>query len=62
MGNVNLQSLRWFWPESVLTVAVLAMFIQDLVVRRSPRRATSLTVGARPVDYPINSQIAFGRW
>jgi NADH-quinone oxidoreductase subunit N len=46
VGNVNLQSLRWFWPESVLTVAVLAMFIQDLVVRRSPRRATSLTVGA----------------
>ena len=29
----NIQSLRFFWPESVLTVAVLAMFIQDLATR-----------------------------
>ena len=34
----NIHSLRFFWPESVLTVAVLAMLVQDLLVRRSPRR------------------------
>jgi NADH-quinone oxidoreductase subunit N len=42
----NIQSLRFFGPESVLTVAVLAMFIQDLLVRRSPRREGLLTAGA----------------
>jgi NADH-quinone oxidoreductase subunit N len=42
----NLTSLRFFAPESVLTVAVLAMFIQDLLVRRSPRREGLLTAGA----------------
>ena len=42
----NIQSLRFFWPESVLTVAVLAMFVQDLIVRRSEWRVTSLVVGA----------------
>jgi NADH-quinone oxidoreductase subunit N len=42
----NLHSLRFFWPESVLTVAVLAMLIQDLIVRRSARRVPSLIVGA----------------
>ena len=42
----NITSLRLFWPESVLTVAVLAMFIQDLFVRRSPRRELVLTIGA----------------
>src|SRR5882762_10507370 len=42
----NITSLRLFWPESVLTVAVLAMFIQDLIVRRSPRRELVLTLGA----------------
>jgi NADH-quinone oxidoreductase subunit N len=42
----NLQSLKFFWPESVLTIAVLAMFIQDLFVRRSPRRVALLTAGA----------------
>ena len=40
----NLSSLRFFWPESVLTVATLAMFVQDLFVRKSPRRVASLTV------------------
>src|SRR6059058_4051422 len=42
----NITSLRLFWPESVLTVAVLAMFIQDLIVRRSPRRELVLTLAA----------------
>src|SRR5947207_626397 len=42
----NLQSLRFFWPESVLTVAVLAMLVQDLIVRRSKWRVPSLVVGA----------------
>jgi NADH-quinone oxidoreductase subunit N len=42
----NITSLRLFWPESVLTVAVLAMFIQDLIVRKSPRRELVLTLGA----------------
>jgi NADH-quinone oxidoreductase subunit N len=42
----NLHSLRFFWPESVLTVAVLAMLVQDIVVRRSERRVPSLIVGA----------------
>src|SRR6266403_1776261 len=27
----NLQSLRFFWPESVLTVAVIAMLVQDII-------------------------------
>ncbi len=44
MGNIP--SLRYFWPESILTVAVMAMFVQDLVVRRSARRVQSLTIGA----------------
>src|SRR5256885_13098651 len=42
----NLHSLRFFWPESVLTVAVLAMLVQDLIVRRSAWRVSSLIVGA----------------
>ncbi len=42
----NLQSLRFFWPESVLTVAVIAMLVQDLIVRRSGWRVPSLVVGA----------------
>src|SRR5205823_2749365 len=42
----NLHSLRFFWPESVLTVAVLAMLVQDLIVRSSARRIPSLIVGA----------------
>src|SRR5438067_1843632 len=42
----NITSLRLFWPESVLTVAVLAMLIHDLVVRRSPRRELVLTIAA----------------
>src|SRR4051794_8948119 len=41
----NLQSLRYFGPESVLTVAVLAMFIQDLLTRKSARREIDLTIG-----------------
>jgi len=42
----NVASLRFFVPESVLTVAVLAMFIQDLLTRRSARRIVYLTAGA----------------
>ncbi len=42
----NLESLRFFWPESVLTLATLSMFIQDLVTRRSARRVQVLTAGA----------------
>jgi NADH-quinone oxidoreductase subunit N len=42
----NLSSLRFFLPETVLTVATLAMFVQDLFVRHSPNRVRSLTMGA----------------
>ncbi|MFL5376840.1 MAG: NADH-quinone oxidoreductase subunit N [Myxococcales bacterium] len=42
----NVSSLRFFWPESVLTVAVLGMFVQDLLTRRSERRVVFLTIGA----------------
>ena len=42
----NLQSLRFFWPESVLTVAVIAMLVQDIIVRRSRWRVPSLVVSA----------------
>src|SRR2546425_2903406 len=42
----NIHSLRFFWPESVVTVAVLAMLVQDLIVRRSKRRVPALVVGA----------------
>ena len=42
----NLSSFKFFWPESVLTIAVVAMLVQDLMVRKSPRRVESLTIGA----------------
>jgi NADH-quinone oxidoreductase subunit N len=42
----NVASLRFFLPESVLTVAVLAMLVQDLLTRRSARRVLFLTLGA----------------
>jgi NADH-quinone oxidoreductase subunit N len=42
----NLASLRFFLPETVLTCAVMAMFVQDLVTRRSAHRETSLVMGA----------------
>ena len=42
----NITSLRFFVPESVLTAAVLAMFIEDLFVRRSAQREIILTVSA----------------
>ena len=44
MGNI--ESLRYFQPESVLTIAVMAMFVQHLVVRRSARRGDFLLFGA----------------
>jgi NADH-quinone oxidoreductase subunit N len=44
MGIVlgNIESLRYFQPESVLTVAVMALLVQDLVLRDSPRRVPLL--------------------
>ena len=42
----NIDSLRFFWPESVLTVAVMALLVQDLAVRKSARRVQWLTGGA----------------
>jgi NADH-quinone oxidoreductase subunit N len=42
----NTESLRWFLPETVLTVAVLALFIQDLFTRKHARRVQQLTAGA----------------
>jgi NADH-quinone oxidoreductase subunit N len=42
----NIASLRFFWPESVLTLATLSLFIQDLFTRKSPRRVQALTAGA----------------
>jgi len=42
----NVSSLRFFWPESVLTLASLGLFIQDLFTRKSPRRVQLLTAGA----------------
>jgi NADH-quinone oxidoreductase subunit N len=42
----NVASLRFFWPESVLTLASLSLLIQDILVRRSPRRVQALTAGA----------------
>jgi len=44
MGNV--ESLRYFLPETVLTLAVMGLFIQDLVTRKSPGRVNLLTAGA----------------
>ena len=40
----NLASLRFFLPETVLTCAVMAMFIQDLIVRHSPNRERLLMI------------------
>lgn len=42
----NLESLRYFQPESVLTLAVMALFIQDLLTRHSARRVNLLTGSA----------------
>src|SRR4051812_15064838 len=42
----NLASLRFFLPETVLTVAVMAMFIQDLLTRHAAHRERSLVIGA----------------
>jgi NADH-quinone oxidoreductase subunit N len=42
----NIPSLRYFLPESVLTLAVIAMFVQDLIVRKSARRIGWLVGGA----------------
>jgi NADH-quinone oxidoreductase subunit N len=55
----NLTSLRFFVPESVLTVAVLAMFILDLLVRRSPRREGLLTAGA--IGWLVLTAVALAR-
>jgi NADH-quinone oxidoreductase subunit N len=42
----NLASLRFFLPETVLTCAVMAMFVQDLIVRHSKLREQLLMAGA----------------
>src|SRR5205807_6509393 len=42
----NVQSLKWFWPESVLTLAVMALLIQDLLTRKDKHRVRDLTIGA----------------
>jgi len=42
----NVESLRYFLPESVLTVATLAMLIQDLITRKHANRVRQLTIGA----------------
>jgi NADH-quinone oxidoreductase subunit N len=42
----NIASLRFFLPETVLTCAVMAMFVQDLIVRRSKHREPLLMAGA----------------
>jgi NADH-quinone oxidoreductase subunit N len=48
LGNAlgNIESLRYFQPETVLTVAVLALLVEDLVLRRSSRRAGLLAGSA----------------
>jgi NADH-quinone oxidoreductase subunit N len=43
LGLGNIESLAFFRPESVLTLGVLATFVQDLVLRKSPRRVPYLT-------------------
>jgi NADH-quinone oxidoreductase subunit N len=42
----NVESMRWFLPETVLTVAVMALFIQDLITRKHAARVQQLTIGA----------------
>ena len=42
----NVESLHYFWPESILTVAVMFMLVLDLVVRKSAQRVHILTGGA----------------
>ena len=39
----NLESMAFFRPESVLTLGVLATFIQDLLLQRNPKRVAILT-------------------
>jgi NADH-quinone oxidoreductase subunit N len=41
----NFASLRFFVPETVLTVAVMAMFMQDLLTRKSAHREAWLVAG-----------------
>src|SRR6266403_1277437 len=58
----NLQSLRFFWPESVLTVAVIAMLVQDIIVRRSKWRVLFLGAAALTVlIVPRSGQISPAR-
>jgi NADH-quinone oxidoreductase subunit N len=41
----NIASLRFFLPETVLTCAVMAMFVQDLITRHASHRERSLVAG-----------------
>lgn len=43
LQQANLDSLRYFWPELVLTLGVLAVFVADILVRDSERRVEILT-------------------
>jgi NADH:ubiquinone oxidoreductase subunit 2 (subunit N) len=42
LGNV--QSLAWFWPETLLATGVLALLLIDLIAGPSPRRSAVLTL------------------
>ncbi len=40
--SANVESLRYFWPEIILTLGVLALFIADLLIKRSDKRVPAL--------------------
>ncbi len=42
----NVASLRWFLPETVLSLAVMALLVQDLITRKHAARVQQLTIGA----------------
>ena len=43
INQQNIASLALFWPESILILGILGIFILDLVVRRSAQRGNILT-------------------
>jgi NADH-quinone oxidoreductase subunit N len=47
--TVNLRSVAWFRPEMALTFGALALFLLDVVWKRSPSRRPRLTVAALAV-------------
>jgi NADH-quinone oxidoreductase subunit N len=42
LQQANLESLRYFWPETILTLGVLVLFVADLLVKRSESRGMIL--------------------